>query len=74
MMYFPHFWAREAKYFLRAALMIALSLVLTPWAHAQFRASIQGTVTDMQGGVIPGAKLTLTNVETNETQTRTSNG
>lgn len=74
MMYFPHFRAREAKSLLRATLMIALSLLLTPWAHAQFRASIQGTVTDMQGGVIPGAKLTLTNVQTNETQQRTSNG
>lgn len=74
MMYLPQSRAREAKNILRAAIMIALALVLIPWANAQFRASIQGTVTDTQNGVIPGAKLTLTNVDTNETQTRTTNG
>ena len=46
---------------------------LAPAAVAQYRASIQGTVADTQGGVIPGAKLTLTNMATNETQVRTSN-
>jgi hypothetical protein len=52
---------------------IALLLLLTPFAQAQYRASIQGTVTDSTGAVIPGAKLTLTNVGTNEKQVRTSN-
>ncbi len=42
-------------------------------AHAQFRASIQGTVTDAQGGVIPGATLTLTDTETGKTLNATSN-
>ena len=59
---------------LRALLFFAVALVfsgVTAWA--QYRASIQGTVTDTQGGVIPGAKLTLTNLQTNETQERTSN-
>ncbi len=42
-------------------------------ALAQFRTSIQGTVTDSTGAVIPGATLTLTNLATNETVVRTSN-
>ena len=36
-------------------------------AHAQFRTSIQGTVTDPQGAVIPGATLTLVDLATNAT-------
>jgi hypothetical protein len=54
--------------------LTALLLFLTPSGFAQFRAYIQGTVTDAQGGVIPDAKLTLTNTQTNETQARTTNG
>ncbi len=42
-------------------------------AFAQFRASIQGTVTDGQGGVIPNATLTLTDTDTNKALTATSN-
>lgn len=75
----PHLWARDLKTGLAKALFVAwalcgVALLLVPAAHAQFRASIQGTVTDQQGGVIPGAKLTLTNVGTNETLVRTTNG
>jgi len=47
--------------------------LLTAPAHSQFRTSIQGTVADSTGAVVPGATLTLTNLETNETVTRTSN-
>ncbi len=42
-------------------------------AHAQYRASIQGTVADPTGAFVPGATLTLTNKSTNETVVRTSN-
>lgn len=49
-----------------------LALFSVP-ALAQFRASIQGTVADPEGGVIPGATLTLTDVDTNRVMTTTSN-
>src|SRR5581483_2920649 len=43
-----------------------LSLLLFPsLLMAQFGASLQGTVTDPSGGVIPGATVTLKNNETN---------
>ena len=42
-------------------------------AHAQFRASIQGTVTDPQGAVIPGATVTLTDTDNGQSQTSVSN-
>ncbi|HLZ42935.1 MAG TPA: TonB-dependent receptor [Candidatus Sulfotelmatobacter sp.] len=41
-------------------------------AHAQYRTSIQGVVTDTTGAVIPGATLTLTNPATGQKQVRTS--
>lgn len=44
----------------------------TAAAHAQFRASIQGTVTDPTGALIPGATITLTNTDTNHVSTATS--
>src|SRR5262245_45779701 len=40
--------------------------VLAPMAAAQYRASIQGTVTDPQGSVVSGATVTLTNEETGQ--------
>ena len=42
-------------------------------ANAQFKAGVQGTVTDTAGGLVPGAKITLTNVETGKSQETTSN-
>ena len=36
--------------------------------HAQFRAGVQGTVTDNSGGTVAGATVTLTNKETNQSQ------
>ena len=41
-------------------------------AHAQYRTSIQGVVTDSTGAVIPGANLTLTNPATGQKQVRVS--
>ena len=52
--------------FLLAMLLFAVS------ARAQYRASIQGVVTDPQGAVVSGATLTLTNLDTNLALTATS--
>lgn len=41
-------------------------------ANAQFKAGLQGTVTDTGGGLVPEAKITLTNTETGKTQETTS--
>jgi hypothetical protein len=49
-----------------------LCLALTATAFAQFRTSIQGVVTDSSGAILPGAKLTLKNLNTNQTLIRTS--
>ncbi len=52
--------------------LLLLFAVIT--ASAQFKAGIQGTVTDTTGGLIPEAKITLVNTETGKAQeTTTSN-
>jgi hypothetical protein len=58
----------------RCCAAVLVLVILAVPAHAQYRTSIQGTVADPQGAVIPGATLTLTNKSTNETVVRTSNG
>jgi hypothetical protein len=52
--------------------LVLLALCVVP-AHAQYRASLQGTVADSQGAMIPGAQLTLTDTQTNRAITATSN-
>ncbi len=42
--------------------------LLAASASAQFRASVQGSITDPTGAIIPGATVTLTNLETTKTQ------
>jgi Carboxypeptidase regulatory-like domain len=50
------------------ALVLGAAMVLSAtFAHAQYRASIQGSVTDSTGAVIPGASLTLTDISNNVT-------
>ncbi len=63
-------WTRTA---LRMSLLLAVALC-APSIHAQFRASIQGAVTDPTGAAIPGATLTLTDTATNKVLTATANG
>ena len=53
-------------------LLTVIATVLTPAALAQYRASIQGTVTDSSGAIIPGATLTLTDIGTAKAQTTVS--
>lgn len=64
--------SRTGRWLLAGAFAISACLS-GPSAQAQFRASIQGTVTDPDGGVIPNATLTLTDIETNKALTATTN-
>ncbi len=47
------------------------SVVIT--ANAQFRAGVQGTVSDSAGALVPEAKVVLKNTETEKTQESTTN-
>jgi Carboxypeptidase regulatory-like domain len=53
--------------------VVLFALYVLP-VHAQFRASLQGTVADSQGAMVPGAELTLTDKETNHVMKTTSDG
>ena len=43
---------------LRVGLLVVSAVVLTAVAEAQYRASIQGVVTDQQGAVVSDATVT----------------
>src|ERR1700684_4398249 len=58
---------------LRTGFTFACIVFFAGLAHAQYRTSIQGAVTDTSGAVVPGANLTLTNPTTGEKQVRVSN-
>ena len=60
------------KFFLRTTLLLACLSLLVSAAHAQYRGSLRGTVTDPQGRVIVGATVTLVNTNTNYTLTSIS--
>src|ERR1700739_3857806 len=62
-----------SKRFIRAIVFATCAVFLVSVAHAQYRASIQGVVTDPQGGIVSGATVTLTNHETKQTLTTTTN-
>jgi hypothetical protein len=51
--------------------MIIIAFAATS-ASAQFRAGIQGVITDTAGATVAGATVTLTNKETSQTQTTTA--
>src|SRR4051794_36068094 len=58
--------------FFRCALFGFITLACAAAANAQFKASIQGTVTDPSGAVVSGAKVTVTNQETSKSQQTTT--
>lgn len=56
---------------LKTLLIVVLSFWALP-SYAQYRASIQGVVTDPDGAIVSGATLTLINQETNQKLTATT--
>lgn len=65
----------QKRLFGRASRLIAVATpaLLLSAAHAQFRASLTGTVTDPQGAVVPGATVKLTDTATGKVLTATTN-
>ncbi len=63
---------RRSSPFLRATLLVLGCLTLNIVAQAQYRASIQGVVTDPQGAVVEGATVTLIDTQTSRTVTSTT--
>ncbi len=60
------------RLFGRGVLLSFLVFFLATAVHAQYRASIQGIVTDPQGETVVGATVTLTNEETGQKVTTSS--
>ena len=56
----------------RAVAFCAILFLLSFSAHAQYRASLRGAVTDQQGAIVPGVTVTLTDTATNEQKVATS--
>jgi len=54
--------------------LLACMLLPTGIARAQYRAGLQGTVTDTTGAVVPNASVTILDKETNQTQTVKTDG
>lgn len=61
-----------SKHSIRAIVFAVCVLFLVAAAHAQYRASIQGVVTDSQGAVVSDATVTLQNEETGQAYKTTS--
>ncbi len=52
---------------------LALSLTVPTFCQTQVLGKISGTISDKSGAVIPGAKITATNKDTQLTSTTTTN-
>src|SRR5437667_11526770 len=61
-----------SKSFCRITLLLACGVLFAATVHAQYRASIQGVVTDPDGAVVSGVTVTLTNLGTNQKQVATT--
>ncbi len=59
----------KALFFRNQYLCLIFALIFPIASHAQYRAGLQGTVSDPTGAVVPGASVTIVDKETNQTQT-----
>jgi len=64
--------SRILSIFVRTSVCGLLLLFIVTTASGQFKAGIQGTVTDTAGGLVPEAKITLVNTETGKAQETTA--
>ena len=55
-----------SKLSLRAIPLLACAVFFAAAAHAQFRAGIEGTVTDSSGAAVKGVKVSVTNQRSEE--------
>ena len=53
--------------------LLMLSLLIAPFAKAQDNATVNGTITDASGALVPNAAIALTNTATSQTRAETSN-
>jgi hypothetical protein len=56
------------KCFIRTIVLLACVMVFAAAGYGQFRAGIEGTVTDRTGAAVKGAKITVTSQETGASQ------
>jgi outer membrane receptor protein involved in Fe transport len=63
---------KRNKIFLTSVSLLAIYFAAAAPAFAQTTASLRGTVADQSGGVVPGAKVTLTNTGTGISHTTTT--
>lgn len=62
------------KYLAGCFASIAMLVALAPGVWGQDNATINGSVTDPTGAVVPSATINLTNTATGQVRTETSNG
>ncbi len=62
-----------SRFLSRSIFPLALTLLIALGAHAQYRAGIQGTVSDPQGAVVSDATVTVTAKDMGLTQVATTN-
>ena len=63
---------KESSSLIRSLILFAIACVFAMTAHAQYNGSIRGNVTDTTGALVPGAKVTLTNLDTGQQLVSTS--
>lgn len=66
--------SRTVYRFVRISMCGLFVLCAMITAHAQFRAGVQGTISDSNGALVPDAKVTLKDLETGKIQETNSSG